>query len=52
MTIWVKDNFLAIIFILFIHIALLRKYTVYWSLLYITMPGIKSRWMLKKGTID
>jgi hypothetical protein len=29
MTIWVKNDFLAIVSILFIYVVLLRKYTIY-----------------------
>jgi len=45
-TIWVRDDFLAIVSTLFIRVASLRKCTIYLSLLNATIPGIKLRWIL------
>jgi len=37
---------------LFIRVVSLKKYTIYLLLLNITIPGIKLRWILQKGTIN
>ena len=42
-TIWVRDDFLAIVSTLFIRVTSLKKYTVYLLLLNATIPGIKLR---------
>jgi len=45
-TIWVRDDFLAIVSTLFIRVISLRKYTAYLLPLNITILGIKLRWIL------